>query len=192
MEQNEVYDDPGNTIHHSAHVHHNVIIGQGNTICEGVIIREGVQIGDNNFIGPYCIIGDIPEKAGFYDKKSSGVIIGSGNRFTKQVTIDAGTERPTVVKNNTTFLKNAHVGHDAYIRDGVTLSCNVCIGGFTEVGAKTNFGLGAVAHQRLIIPADCMVGMNATITKKTVMERGHKYVGSPAYDIGENRKPCAE
>lgn len=185
--ENEIYEDKKNTIHHTAQVDPTAVIGEGNTIMEGVIIRAGVQIGDNNYIGPYCIIGDFPEKVGFFDKPGK-VVIGSGNRFTKQVTIDAGTERPTIIKNNTIFLKNSHVGHDAHIRDGVTLSCNVCIGGFTEVGVRTNFGLGAVAHQRLIIPADCMVGMNATITKKTVMERGRKYVGSPAYDIGENKK----
>lgn len=186
MKQTDVYEDSGNNTHHSAHIHPEAIIGTGNTIMEGVIIRKGVQIGDNNYIGPYCIIGDPPEKVGLFDKPGN-VVIGSGNRFTKQVTIDAGTERPTVIKNNTIFLKNAHVGHDAFIRDGVTLSCNVCIGGFTEVGTHTNFGLGAVAHQRLIIPADCMIGMNSTITKKTVMERGRKYAGSPARDMGENK-----
>jgi UDP-N-acetylglucosamine acyltransferase len=182
-----IYQYGENDVHPSAIIEAGAILGTGNTIKEGVIIRAGVQIGDNNHVGPYCIIGDNAEKVGFFNKPGL-VIIGSGNRFTKQITIDAGTERPTIIKNNTILLKNAHVGHDAVIKDGVTLSCNVCIGGFTEVGDRTNFGLGAVAHQRLVIPSDIMVGMNTTITKKTHLEPNRKYVGSPARDMGENKK----
>ena len=182
----EIYTDEENDIHHSASVHHNVKMGRGNVIMEGVIIREGVELGNNNYIGPNCIIGDFPEKNGFMTTPGK-VLIGHNNRFTKQVTIDAGTERPTVIQNDTLFLKNAHVGHDAIIRDLVTLSCNVCIGGFTEVGKETNFGLGAVAHQRLKIAERCMIGMNSTVTKKTKTEYCKKYAGSPARDIGSNK-----
>lgn len=162
-----------------------VIMGEGNVVMEGAIIRAGVQLGDNNFIGPYCIIGDPAEKHGYFDKPGK-VIIGSGNRFTKQVTIDSSTDGVTVIKDNCVFLKNAHVGHDAEIENGVILSCNVCIGGHTRVGENTNFGLGAVAHQRLWVPKGIMVGMNSTLTKKTVLEPNRKYVGSPARDMGEN------
>lgn len=179
------YEDMENVIDYGATVHHNVRMGKGNIIRAGAVICEGVELGDNNYIGPGCIIGDYPEKIGYFDKFGR-VIIGNNNRFTKQVTIDSGTESTTIIENNTILLKNAHVGHDACIKSGVTLSCNVCIGGHTFVGEKTNFGLGAVAHQRLVIPPGCMVGMNSTITKKTAMEPGRKYAGSPARDIGSN------
>lgn len=178
---------PGNEIHATAIVSRDAKFGKGNFIGAYAIIGPGVRMGDNNFIGPQCIIGDAAEKIGFFDKLGE-VHIGNGNRFTKQVTIDAGTEKPTVVMNNCIFLKNAHVGHDAEIADDVTLSCNVCIGGHTEVWSRTNFGLGAVAHQRLRIPHGCMIGMNSTITKKTVMRPWKKYVGSPAREIGDNKR----
>lgn len=183
--ENEIYEDVRNRISASAQVHHNVIMGKGNVIREGAIICEGVQLGDNNYIGPGCIIGDYPEKIGYFGVFGK-VVIGSGNRFTKQVTIDSGTDSVTIIRDGTIMLKNAHVGHDAHIKNGVVLSCNVCIGGHTEVGEWSNFGLGAVSHQRLIIPGGCMVGMNSTITKKTKMEPGRKYAGSPARDIGSN------
>jgi len=185
METEEIYESIENKISSLAIVHPNSIIGVGNTICEGVIIREGVQIGDNNYFGPYCIIGDTPEKIGYFETFGK-VIIGSNNRFTKQVTIDSGTNDVTIVKSNVTMLKNAHVGHDAKIENGVILSCNVCIGGHTVVKLNSNFGLGAVAYQRLIIPSNCMIGMNSTVTKKTVLQSGRKYAGSPARDIGSN------
>ena len=187
MENNtdEIYESVKNQTHSSAFVHHNVIMGEGNIICEGVIIREGVQLGDGNYIGPYCIIGDYPEKQGYFDKAGK-VLIGNNNRFTKQCTVDASTDGLTIIKNNVIMLKGSHLGHDARLNDRVVLSCNVLIGGHTEVGEGCNFGLGSVAHQRLKIPEYTMVGMNSTITKKTVMQPGRKLVGSPARDIGSN------
>ena len=86
------------------------------------------------------------------------------------------------------MLKNSHCGHDSYLQDNVTLSCNVCIGGFTIVGKGTNVGLGAVVHQRLTIPEGCMIAMNAAITKKTILQPGRIYAGVPARDIGENKR----
>ncbi len=174
-----------NKVHFDARVSPHAKIGKNNIFMEGVIIRDNVTIGDNNYFGPYCIIGDVPEKKGYFDKLGL-VTIGNDNRFTKQVTIDSGTDYTTAIGNNVIMLKNAHVGHDAVIQDHVTLSCNVCIGGHTTVGYATNFGLGAVAHQRLKIPEGCMIGMNSTVTKKTDMKPGRKYAGSPARDIGDN------
>ncbi len=183
----EPLEDITNYISPDARVHPNVIMGKGNRIMEGAIIREGVQLGDNNYIGPYCIIGDVPEKVGFWDKPGK-VLIGSNNRFTKQVTIDAATDGLTIIKDNVIMLKNSHLGHDATLKDRVVLSCNVCIGGHTVVNQGCNFGLGAVAHQRLEIPEYTMVGMNSTITKRTMMQPGRKMAGSPARDIGSNIK----
>lgn len=176
-----------NEIDGNSFVHHNVIIGTGNIICEGVIIRDGVQIGDNNYFGPYCIIGDFAEKHGYFDKLGK-VLIGSNNRFTKQVTVDSSTEEVTIIKDNCIFLKNAHVGHDAYIHGDVILSCNSVVGGHTIVNKNCNLGLGAVIHQRLTIPENVMIGMNSTITKKTALQPGRKYAGSPARDIGSNER----
>jgi UDP-N-acetylglucosamine acyltransferase len=168
-----------------------VIMGDNNVVMEGAIIRDGVIMGDNNYVGPYCIIGDLPEKRGWFDK-GKGVDIGDDNRFTKQVTIDAGTVNKTKIHNRVLMLKNAHVGHDAQISDNVVLSCNSAIGGWTDVGADCNFGLGAVAHQRLVIPENCMIGMNSTITKKSFLNAHHKYAGSPVREIGLNPSICAE
>lgn len=187
MEKNEPLEDMQNQISAHAFVHPNVLMGTGNVVMEGAIIREGVRMGNNNFIGPYCIIGDPAEKHGFWNLPA-GVCIGNDNRFTKQVTIDSGTEKTTKIGNNVIMLKNSHLGHDAILHSGVILSCNAVIGGHTVVGRGTNFGLGAVAHQRLVIPEGCMIGMNSTITKKTIMAPFRKLAGTPAKDIGSNER----
>lgn len=178
-------DDKMNQISAFAFVHPSAILGKGNIVQAGAIIHEGCVIGDNNYFGSYCIIGDYPEKKGFFYKYGR-VIIGNGNRFEKFVTIDSGTENATIVEDNCIFLRGSHCGHDVVIHNGVVLSCNVLIGGHTVVARNCNFGLGAVAHQRLVIPESCMIGMNSTITKKTVMTPFRKFAGSPARDIGEN------
>lgn len=175
----------GNDISDFAYVSPNVIMGDGNVVMEGAIIRDGVVMGDNNFVGAYCIIGDAPEKTEWFDK-SAGVTIGNNNRFTKQVTIDSGTERKTYIGDNNLFLKNSHIGHDADISNDNVFSCNSVIGGWTRVKGNCNFGLGAVVHQRLTIPEKCMIGMGGVVTKKSDLNAGRKYAGVPVKDIGSN------
>ena len=114
------------------------------------------------------------------------MVIGNNNRFTKQVTIDAGTDKVTEIGNHVIMLKNSHVGHDARVHDHVIISVNAVICGHTEVFEKTNFGVGSVAHQRTVIPENCMIGMNAVVTKKSVLQAGKKYAGVPVRCIGDN------
>ena len=160
----------------------------GNNIHPTAIIYDGVSMGIGNTIGPYCIIGGAAEKRGYFDT-AGRVVIGNNNVFTKQVTIDSGSDGMTYIGHNNVFLKNAHLGHDVKILNYNTLSCNVCIGGHCVIDSLCNFGLGAVVHQRLNIPGGVMIGMNTTITKRTELKPGMKYVGSPARCIGKNVRP---
>ena len=85
-------------------------------------------------------------------------------------------------------MKGCHIGHDAIIELGATLSPHVVIGGHSEVGEFTNMGIASVVHQRVSVPSDCMIGMNATVTKKTELIDNGVYIGSPAKWIRQNRK----
>ena len=55
------------------------------------IIYPNVEMGDNNYIGPYCVIGAPAESRGNWGAQGK-VIIGNNNRFTGLVTIDGGME----------------------------------------------------------------------------------------------------
>lgn len=175
-----------NKVSSFAHVHYNAIMGKGNEICEGAIIREGVIMGDNNYVGPYCIIGEMGESLNYIEKNTGKVVIGNNNRFFKQVTIDGGTAYKTILGNDCVLLKNSHVGHDAILHDNVRLSCNSSIGGHTIVGRRSSFGIGSVAHQRLQIPDDVFIGMNGVVVKKSKLHPGRVYAGLPVKDIGCN------
>ena len=83
-------------------------------------------------------------------------------------------------------MKHSHVGHDAFINSGVTISCGAKIGGHAEICEGANIGLNATIHQRLMVPEYCMIGMGAVVTKKTQMIPQQKYAGNPAKWLGVN------
>jgi UDP-N-acetylglucosamine acyltransferase len=152
------------------------------------VIGENVTIQEDVYIGPFCIIGFPAEWKGMEDK-DCGVIIRKGTRITGHVTIDSGATRRTEIGEGCYLMKHSHVGHDARLEDGVTLSCGAKVGGHTIIGKGCNIGLNAVIHQKQTIAEGCMIGMGAVITKKTITSPCMKYVGNPAKCIGQNIKP---
>ena len=152
------------------------------------IIYSNVKIGANVYIGAYCVIGGPPEHREYWNGEYWGVVLGDNVRISNHVTIDAGTERDTIIGSGSIILAHAHVGHDAIIEEGVTVSCGAKIGGECRIGEYTNIGLNASIHQRVAVPSGCMIGANAFVGKTTEMEPNSKYVGVPAKYLGPNIK----
>lgn len=150
------------------------------------IIYPNVKLGKDVYIGAYCIIGAPAESKAHWNEIGKGVLIGDGAIINGHCTIDSGTEIPTRIGVKTFIMKGVHIGHDAYIQDGATLSPHVVIGGHSIVGENTNMGIASVVHQRVTIPSGCMIGMNSTVTKKTVMEVNNCYIGNPARWLRQN------
>jgi len=163
------------------------LYGAYNYIDRTAIIYPGVIIGKGNYIGPQCIIGSPAEKIGFFHCVGR-VFIGDNNRFTKQVTIDSGTEFLTRIDGDCIFLKNAHIGHDAEIGINVILSCNVSIGGWCSIDHNVGMGLGAMTHPRTKVKHHCYLGMGCVYLKNTEVAPGMTYVGNPAMILGPNKK----
>jgi UDP-N-acetylglucosamine acyltransferase len=177
-----------------------------NYIHPTAVIGPNVEMGDNNYIGPFCLIGYPAEHKDFWpggviqtdmrdiiiNPSAEGitgkVIIGNNCKLTGLVTVDAGTTLPTVIRDGVWILKHGHIGHDAMIKDNVVISCGAKIGGHCEIGEGSNIGLNATVHQRVIIPEGCMIGMGTVVTKKTELKPFRKYAGVPAKDIGENKR----
>jgi UDP-N-acetylglucosamine acyltransferase len=85
-------------------------------------------------------------------------------------------------------MKHSHVGHDAELKDGVTLSCGAKIGGHSIIGENTNIGLNAVIHQKVEVPEGCMIGASGFVGKKSVLKPFTKYAGVPVKEIGSNAR----
>ena len=136
-----------------------------NYIHSTAIVHPNVELGDNNWIGPFCIIGGAPEYPNRHPDQPHGkVIIGNGNILHGHITIDAATEDElTIIGNDNTFMKGSHVGHNAIIHDNCTLSCGAKIGGFSVINNYCTIGLNATLHQRTILSEGMMIGANSFI-----------------------------
>jgi UDP-N-acetylglucosamine acyltransferase len=151
------------------------------------IIGKNVTIEDDVYIGPYCVIGMPAEWKG-KEHEDKGVLIKKGTRITGLVTIDSGVERITTIGENCYLMKHSHVGHDAQLKDNVTLSCGAKIGGHSIIESNTNIGLNAVIHQKVIVPEGCMIGASAFVGKKSILKPFHKYAGVPVKELGTNER----
>jgi UDP-N-acetylglucosamine acyltransferase len=161
-------------IHESAYIH------------PTAVIYDGVVIEENVYVGAYCIIGSPAEWKGKEDNTGK-VIIKKGSRLTGLVTVDSGTHQNTIIGENCYLMKHSHVGHDAIVQDGVTISCGAKIGGHSIIHQNTNIGLNAVIHQKVVVPEGCMIGASAFVGKKSELQPFHKYAGVPVKDLGWNR-----
>jgi UDP-N-acetylglucosamine acyltransferase len=157
-----------------------------NIIHPTAVIGDNVILGDNNFIGPYCVIGEKAEHKKYWDQPIGKVIIGNNNIITGLVTIDAGTETDTMIENDCFIMKHAHIGHDCKILSRVTISCGAKIGGHSIIGESSNIGLNAVLHQFSVIRKGCMIGASAFFKGESEVET--KYAGVPARKLGLNIK----
>ncbi len=111
----------------------------------------------------------------------------SQDRSASRVT-DSGTDKRTIIGQNCLLLKKCHVGHDAILAEGVTLSCGAMIGGHSIIERNCNIGLNAVIHQKLRIPEGCMIGASAFVGKKSILKPFHKYAGVPVKEIDINAR----
>ena len=155
-----------------------------NFIHPTAIIGDNVILGDNNYIGAYCIIGDPAEHKKYWGQEKGKVIIGNNNIVTGLVTIDAGTEVPTIIEDGCFIMKHAHIGHDCRIMNNVTISCGAKIGGHSIIGEGSNIGLNAVLHQFSVIKKGCMIGASAFFKGESEVQM--KYAGVPARKLGSN------
>ena len=175
-----------NIIHPTSIIEPGVVIGTGNYIGPFCYIKAGTVIGNNNRFEAYCSIGTHPEHRDYFTESIYPVEIGDNNVFREFVTINAGTVRSTVIKNNVTMLRASHVGHDSEVWDKVTLSCNVLLGGHSTVFEGANMGLGSMSHQYCTIGPYSMVGMGGVVTKSTPILPGKIYAGIPAKLLKDN------
>lgn len=174
-------------IHPTAIVDETVKLSKNVIIGPYCVIKGHTEIGKNTIIYSHSVIGTQAEHKSYWNDEPGKTVIGSNCVIREFTTINAGTIGTTTLEDNVIMLRGSHVGHDAYIEKFVTLSCNVLIGGHARIFRGANLGLGAVVHQHCAVGHYSMIGMNATVTKKSKIEALRKYVGTPARYLGENK-----
>ncbi|MCL1940546.1 MAG: acyl-ACP--UDP-N-acetylglucosamine O-acyltransferase [Synergistaceae bacterium] len=125
-----------------------------------------VEMGSGNQVHSHAVIGGDPQDHGYRGEKSY-VKIGNGNIFREYVTVNRATGEGfyTSVGNDCLIMEGVHVGHNAEIKNNVTIANKVGISGFVQIDDYTVLGGMLGIHQFVRIGAYCMIGGMYRVTK---------------------------
>lgn len=182
----------GNVIGPHVVMRGNITIGNNNKIDTGVVLENNVSIGHNNRIYPYASIGALGEMGTKGDKfiEEGRVVIGNNVTIREFVCIHSPVYTlETSVHDNVYLMNKSYIAHDCIVGKGTVLSAGVLLAGRCVVGHHANLGLGATVHQSTHIGAHAMIGMQAVITADIMPYA--TVVGNPARILGFNRRGVA-
>ena len=165
------------TIHPSAFIAKNVILGENccvgafaviednvsignNCIIEAhAVIKPFVNMGENNTVHSHAVLGDMPQDSSFQKSTVSWLHIGDNNRFREGFTAHRSAKENgiTLIGSDCFFMNNSHVAHDCVIGNKTIFANNVAIGGYVQVGNNVFIGGAVVAHQFCRIGSFAMV-----------------------------------
>lgn len=169
------------SIHPTAYIAPNAVLGEGVSVGPFAVIEEGAQIGANSQIGahavvhghvrmgegnilhPHAVLGGLPQDVGFRAQTQSWLKIGDRNVFREGFTAHRATvaDGATRIGSDCYFMNNSHVAHDCSVGDKTIFANNVAIGGFVEVGNNVFMGGAVVVHQF------CRIGSYAIVQGTT-------------------------
>ncbi len=173
------------TIHPTAVIEDNVILGKNIIIEAFAVIKSNVKIGDDckirthaviesfvemgqgNEAHPHVVLGAVPQDTSFDADTISWLIIGDNNNFREGFTAHRATieNGKTIIGSNCYFMNNSHVAHDCKVGDKTIFANNVAIGGFVEVGDHVFMGGAAIVHQF------CRIGSYAIVQGTTGLNK---------------------
>lgn len=170
-----------------------VSLGSRNIVEAGAVIVGPIVVGDNNYFGPYCVVGapaeddvvaDSLRRDGLQAAAEGSVRIGDRNVIREFVTVHRGLTGETVIGDDCYVMARSHVAHDCIIRDEVKIATNVQIGGYSWIGRGTYLGLSSSLHQFVVVGGHSMVGMGSILTRTT--PPGSLLYGNPARLVRPN------
>ncbi|MCU9846421.1 UDP-3-O-(3-hydroxymyristoyl)glucosamine N-acyltransferase [Defluviimonas sp. WL0024] len=178
-------------------------IGADALIHSGVRIGAGVTIGDRFICQPNTVIGAdgfsfvTPEKSGVEEIRESlgeraairaqrwtrihslgGVVIGDDVEFGANVTVDAGTIRPTRVGSGTKIDNLCMVAHNVTIGRDCLFASQTGVAGSTRVGDRVVLGGQCGVSDNIFIGDDVIAGGGTKIY--TNAPAGRVLLGAPA------------
>ena len=166
------------TIHNTAIIGSNVIIGENVTIGAYSIIEDGVKIandniikssvfitgqtdiGSNNIFHPFCSIGSSPQDLKF-NNEITKLIIGSDNVFREYSNVNVGTKGGggiTSIGNNSLFMVGAHIAHDCIVGNNIVMANQATIAGHVCVDDNAILGGLSAVHQFCRVGKLSMIG----------------------------------
>ena len=138
----------------------NVRIANDNNIKSSVYITGNTDIGNANIFYPFCSIGSPPQDLKFKNEVTN-LIIGSNNIFREHVTVNVGTKGgggTTKVGDNSLFMIGAHIAHDCIVKNNVVMANQATIAGHVTVDDYAILGGLSAVHQFCRIGSLSMIG----------------------------------
>jgi UDP-N-acetylglucosamine acyltransferase len=173
------------SIHSTAIVATDAILGEGVEIGPYCVVGPGVEIGPrtrlgahatvhcqtrlgaDNLVHSYASVGDAPQ-----DKKYSGeptrLEIGDRNVIREFVTLNRGTTMDrgvTTIGSDCLFMSYSHVAHDCQVGSHCVLANSATLGGHVVLGDWVIMGGFAAIHQFCKVGAHAFLANNAAVTR---------------------------
>ena len=181
----EVQLADGVVIEPGAWIDHHVTIGAGTRICAGAIVRHGTSIGKRCLVREGAVIGGegftmAPDEDGkpFRLHCLAGVVLADDVEIGANTTVCRGQSRDTQIGRWTKVDDGTYLAHDVLLGEQVTVTSNVALGGFVEIGDRSYLGMNCTVKQLLTVGSDTTIGMGAVVTK--AIGDGVVAFGSPA------------
>jgi len=170
-------DEPP-TVHVTAVVDPNAVLGKGVRVGPYAVIGPKVTLGEGCEVGPHAVldgrttfgprnrvfshaaIGGIPQDLK-YRGEDTALEIGAGNTFREFVTVHIGTAGGggvTRIGSGGLFMAYVHVAHDCLIGDGVILANGVTLGGHVVIHDRAVVGGLSAIHQFVRVGELAMIG----------------------------------
>ena len=157
-----------NSIHESAIIEGDVVLGQGNNIGPNCVLYGPLRIGDNNLIGPNVVIGTPGQdtRNPRYDSSQCKVEIGSNNIIREFTAIQKPCYKDiTRLGDGIYLMQGVHIPHDAIIENDVVITPMVVLGGISNILRGANLGMGCTIHQHSVVGHFSIVATGAALTK---------------------------
>ncbi len=144
-----------------------VTIGPGTVLEQRVCVIGNTVIGSGNYFEQGCVFGAEPQDLKYKGERTL-LLVGSGNRFGRNVTAHIGTELGgylTRVGDRNVLEEGSHVAHDCYIDDHTHLGRYVSLAGHIHVQQ------GAVIEDYSGVHHFVTIGKYARVGRRTPVRR---------------------
>lgn len=145
-----------------------VSIGSGTILEPHVVISGPTSIGKNNHFYPFGSIGAAPQDKKFITTDETHLVIGDGNMFRENVTINRGTLQDrgqTTIGNDNWIMAGVHIAHDCVLGDHIICANAVALAGHVTIQDWAILGGYTLVHQFCSIGAHSFCGMGSVISQ---------------------------
>jgi UDP-3-O-[3-hydroxymyristoyl] glucosamine N-acyltransferase len=176
---------PNCSIHHTAEIGDDCVIGAG------AYIGPKVSLGPRSVIGPGAVIGNDGFGYEWQEEYQAwvrrphpyGVLIGADVDIGANACVDRGRTRATVISRGTKIDNLVHVAHNVLIGQDCIIVAGAEISGSCVLWDRAWIGPNACIRQGLSIGEYAMVGMGAVVTRE--VPAGMVVAGNPARVLRE-------